>query len=125
MKLRITAYDKDNNILFFSEDFDGERFYNGVPNELGADYGFVRRGTPITDIQKNKMMFDRKLSSDLQYILKLTMYDHSEIKGKNKILELLDMASDLHYGNLEEINTFFKGQCVNCRKAEKLVFEKI
>ena len=37
MKLRITAYDKDNNVLFLNDNFDGDVFYNGLPNTLGID----------------------------------------------------------------------------------------
>ena len=125
MKLRITAYDKDNNVLFLNDNFDGEVFYNGLPNTLGIDYGFVRRGSLITDLQKKKMLYDRRLSSDLQYLIKLTLSECTIIKGRSRILELLDMISALHYGNLGDINSFFKSQSVNCRKAERLMFEKI
>ena len=125
MKLKITAYDKDNNLLISNGDFDGDVFYDKMLCRISDNLGFTYMSNCLEEHQKKRLLLDRRVSNDLKFVIRIAMQDKFEISGSGYVKDAIRMMSGLDYGNLGEINEYLGTKYMILRNAEKLVFEKI
>jgi len=125
MKLKISAYDKENKLLFSKCDFDGDIFYDKMLSRISDNLGFTYMSNSLEEHQKKRILLDRRVSNDLRFVVRIAMKDKYEVLGNGCIKDAIRLMSGLDYGNLKEINEYLASNLTNLRNAEKLVFEKI
>lgn len=125
MKLKISAYDKDDNLLLSNGEFDGDIFYEKMLCRISDNLGFTWMSNQLEYPQKRRLLLDRRVSSDLRFVIRITMQDKFEISGNGYVKDAIRMISGLDYGNLGQINEYLDSKIMILRNAEKLVFEKI
>ena len=125
MKLKISAYDKDNNLLFSNGEFDGDIFYEKMLCRISDNLGFTYMSNNLLEHQKKRILLDRRVSNDLRFVVRIAMKDKFEISGNVYVKDSIRMLSGLDYGNLTQINEYLANNMSILRNTEKLVFEKI
>ena len=125
MKLKISAYDKENKILFSKSDFDGDVFYDKMLSRISDNLGFTYMSNSLEEHQKKRILLDRRVSNDLRFVVRIAMKDKYEVLGNGCVKDAIRLMSGLDYGNLKEINEYLASNLTNLRNAEKLVFERI
>ncbi len=125
MKLKISAYDKDNNLLFSNGEFDGDIFYEKMLCRISDNLGFTYMSNSLEEHQKKRILLDRRVSNDLRFVVRIAMKDKYEVLGNGCVKDAIRLMSGLDYGNLREINEYLASNLTNLRNAEKLVFERI
>lgn len=125
MKLKISAYDKDDNLLFSRFDFDGDVFYEKIPCRISDNLGFTWMSQSLDYNKKRRLVLDRRVCNDLKCVVKMTMQDKTIFSGNSYIRDIVQLLSGLDYGNLPEINEYINNNMNLIRNAEKLIFEKI
>ena len=125
MKLKISAYDKDNNLLFSNGEFDGDIFYEKMLCRISDNLGFTYMSNNLLEHQKKRILLDRRVSNDLRFVVRIAMKYKFEISGNGYVKDSIRMLSGLDYGNLAQINEYLANNMSILRNTEKLVFEKI
>ena len=125
MKLKISAYDKDNNLLFSNGEFDGDIFYEKMLCRISDNLGFTYMSNNLLEHQKKRILLDRRVSNDLRFVVRIAMKDKYEILGNSCIKDAIRMMSGLDYGNMGQINEYLASKLSILRNAEKVVFEKV
>ena len=73
MKLKISAYDKDNNLLFSNGEFDGDIFYEKMLCRISDNLGFTYMSNNLLEHQKKRILLDRRVSNDLRFVVRIAM----------------------------------------------------
>lgn len=125
MKLKISAYDDEEKLLFSSADFNGSDFYDKIPCKISDSLGFTYMSEHLDQFQKRRIILNRMVSEDVRFIVKMTMQDKSEFIGNSYIRDVAHKISGYQYGNLKDISEFLEKNYSLLIKANRLVFEKI
>lgn len=136
MKLIISGYDLNNNLIF-EQDFNGHAFYETIfcnasdklgLTKMGIEYRKntkealeLRRNRKLTNEEKLNCYNCSKLDNDVKAILDITLASEKEFTGE-EVNNIISKMSGLSLGNLEDITSFLEE--ININAINKLVFKK-